>query len=205
MSSPSPQTTRVAFNTLGRPLINEYRSTLAVMTEAAWNDPTTPQVILAELLFRSRVKARTLRTKISERLVELSKESFLWPSTAVLPSSRALSGDQFWYSEGILSFMGYRVGYNGVPASNRRDILDYVYHEAVPRVNSSVYMTSWGSPKSSRRLQKMAESLAAFARNAKRNLFADMSMAIDDWETDLDYLECTIYEGRYDFKWPVVE
>src|SRR5205814_877233 len=97
------------------------------------------------------------------------KRSFLWPTTAILPSLEALDGDQFWYTEGILSFMGYHVGQYGVIASHRQDILDYVFHEQLPRVNNGEYMRSWGTPKSSSRLRKMAESLAAFARNAKRN------------------------------------
>jgi hypothetical protein len=178
---------------------------LAAKADSAWEDSDALQLILAELLFRKRAGAQKLRKKVTERLIEMSQQSFLWPSTAVLPSSHALGGDQFWYSDGLLSFMGYRVGQNGVPASHRRDILDYVYHEAIPRVNSTEYMNSWSVPKSSGRLRKMAESIAAFTRNAKRNLFADMSSAVSDWEEDLAYLKRTIYDGRYNFVWPATE
>ena len=44
--------------------------------------------------------------------------------------------------------------------------------------------------------------VAAFTRNARRNLFADMSAAIDDWEADLVYLKRTYYDRKYDFRWP---
>jgi hypothetical protein len=187
---------------MDRPFKDDYWPQLAAKADEAWEDPTILQLILAELLFRRRAGAQRLRKKVAERLTEMSQRFFHWPSTAVLPSSRALAGDQFWYSEGLLSFMGYRVGHNGVPASHRRDILDYIYHETVPRVHSAEYMRSWGIPKSRDRLKKMADSIAAFTRNARRNLFADMSAAIDDWEADLVYLKRTYYDRKYDFRWP---
>ena len=208
----SEQTVDLTPNTAGsepsgvdRPLINEYWPALAIMTEASWDNPATLQIILAELLFRSREGAKKLRTKISERFIELSEESFLWPDTGILPSSEALSGDQFWYQDGLLSFMGYRVGSNGVSAGNRRDILDYIYCQQIPRVNNAGYMEQWGTAQSSPRLQKMADCLAAFARNAKRRSFVDMSCAIADWEADLEYLRTAFYIGRYDFAfaWPL--
>ncbi len=185
-----------------RPFIDDYWPRLATKANEAWNDAKTLQLILAELPFRRRAGAQRLRKKVADRLVEMSKRFFHWPSSAVLPSSQALSGDQFWYSEGLLSFMGYRVGNNGVPASHRRDILDYIYHEEIPQVNSAEYMREWGVPKSRRRLQKAAESIAAFTRNARRNTFADMSAAIAEWEADLLYLKRTYYDGHYDFHWP---
>jgi hypothetical protein len=187
---------------MDRPFIDDYWPQLAAKAAEAWNDAKTLQLILAELPFRRRAGAKRLRKKVADRLAEMSTRFFHWPSTAVLPSSQALDGDQFWYSEGLLSFMGYRVGQNGVPASHRRDILDYIYHENIPQVNSAEYMRGWGVPKSRKRLKKTADSLAAFTRMARRNLLADMSVAIDDWETDLVYLKRTYYDGQYDFQWP---
>ncbi len=186
-----------------RPFIKYYYPQLGQYAESNWSDTSILQAIIEELLFRKRAGARRLRKKITERLIELSKESFIWPSTAIMPSGEALDGDQFWYKEGILSFMGYRVGFSGVPSGNRRDILDFVYNEMLPRVNSHEYMAQWSSPKTGRRLRKMANTIAALSRNAKRNQFADMSAAIADWEADLEYIKRQYYVGKYDFIWPL--
>lgn len=185
-----------------RPYISDYWPKLAARSDSAWNDAVALQSILAELLFRKRSGAQDLRKKVAQRLVELSREDFFWPTTAILPSSQALSGDHFWYTQGMLSFMGYRVGQSGVPAANRRDILNYVYNETLPKVGSPALMEEWARPKTGNRLRKLANCLASFSRNAKRNLFADMSVAIEDWESDLAYLKVKFYDGRYDFSWP---
>jgi hypothetical protein len=63
-------------------------------------------------------------------------------------------------------------------------------------------MAEWGAPSTGPRLRKMVESLAAFARNAKRRDARRLSVAIAEWESDLDYLKRTYYVGRYDFVWP---
>jgi hypothetical protein len=185
-----------------RPLIKYYWPALAELATTNWSDVAQLQTILAELLFRKRPGAMRLRKKIADRLIELSRESFIWPDTSVIPSRRALKGDQFWYTKGILSFMGYKVGYAGVPPSHRRDILDYVYSEDLPRVNSPDYMKEWATPRSRQRLKKLANTLASLTRNAKRNQAADMGNAVADWESDLTYLKRTYYDGRYQFVWP---
>ena len=188
-----------------RLLIDYYWPELAKKADDHWDDPEMLQRILEELAFRQRSRAQDLRAKVAARLTEISRDYFLWPETAVLPSSEALERDQFWYSRGLLSFMGYRVGQQGISPTDRHDILDYVYSKQIPRVNSAEYMNSWGDPRTRPRLQKLAESLAAFTRNAKRVVFADMTEAIWDWENDLEYLKTTYYEGRYDFTWPAVD
>lgn len=188
-----------------RPFIQMTWRQLEKMADAFWHDSQTLQEILAELPTRKRLGALRLRVKIAGRLVELSKESFLWPSTAALPSSKALDDDQFWYENGLLSFMGYRVGSSGIPVIQRYDVLDYVYSERVPQVNSAAYMREWGEPKSGKRLKKLADSLASFARNAQRRRFANMEDAVSDWGADLHYLKEAYYDGRYDFEWPALE
>ena len=185
-----------------RPFINEYWPELEKMALASWHDAHVLQTILGELLFRHRPGARKLRSRLTERLVELSKEFFLWPTTAILPSSQALSGEQFWYQRGLLSFMGYHVGCNGASAAQRRDVLDFVYNEEVPQVQNAEYMRQWGQPKTGARLEKMAGCLASFTRNARRRMSADMEIAVTDWEADLEFLKSKYYEGRYDFRWP---
>ena len=73
--------------------------------------------------------------------------------------------------------MGYQVGCNGISAARRRDVLDYVYKQSIPKVNSPEYMAEWGEPRSGKRLKKLADSLAAFARAARRRQFSDMDEA----------------------------
>lgn len=43
------------------------------------------------------------------------------------------------------------------------------------------------------RLQKMANCIATFARNAKRRRYASMELAIAEWEEDLAYLKDKCY------------
>ena len=123
--------------------------------------PTDSTVDFSQLKFRSRPGARELRKKVTERLVQLSVESFLWPGTDVGPSSVDLEEDKFDYNYGLLKYLGYRVGQQGARSEERQHILDYVYNETVPRVNSASYMAEWGAPKTGPRLQKTAESIAA--------------------------------------------
>jgi hypothetical protein len=49
------------------------------------------------------------------------------------------------------------------------------------------YIADWGPPNTRRRLEKMITAIAAFARTAKRRS-TDMSAAIFDWESDLEWL-----------------
>ena len=63
-------------------------------------------------------------------------------------------------------------------------------------------MNEWGMPYSPKRLQKMANSIASFARNAKRRHDTKMDNAISEWETDLRFLYEKFYVGRFGFGWP---
>ena len=128
---------------------------------------------------------------------------FNWPSTDAPASIHGFSGDVFFYEDGLLSYVGYRVGrVNGAPEDIRLQILDCVFHNDLPRVISPEYMEEWSTPKTAARLHKMADTLAAFARNAKRRKDSDLSEAIVDWESDLFYLFHRYYIGRFGFAWP---
>jgi hypothetical protein len=157
-----------------------------------------------------RAKEREHRERQEQRLAEIERRRkrkeqgfFEWPSTDAPASSNDLSGDQFLCDDGLLRFVGYHVGRNGTPAETRLQILDCVFHNDLPSVESEEYMNQWGNPKTSLRLQKLAESIAAFARNAKRNKRYNFSEAIHDWESDLEYLYAEYYVGRFRFAWPV--
>ncbi len=130
---------------------------------------------------------------------------FPWPSTEVFPGSGNLgySVEADWPKIGLLSYMGYRVGRNGKREGTRRAILSEVFEkEVLPKVDSPEYIEEWGPARSSQRLMKMAESIASFARNRKRNDPLQFSKAIDEWEADLEWLKLTFYRGHHRFQWP---
>ena len=187
-----------------RPYIQEYWPELDEISNRNWARADVLHEILSELKYRSRPGARDLYAKVTERLVEISQQSFVWPSTAIIPGQEALEADQLWYSRGLLKFMGYSVGQNGGIRSERQYILDYVYNERIPRVNSHLYMDEWGDPKTTPRLHKTADSIASFVRMAKRRDDADMELAISEWEEDLTYIKTKYYDRRYDFPWPSI-
>jgi hypothetical protein len=103
----------------------------------------------------------------------------------------------------MLSYLDYRVGRNGEVGSMRHGILGRVFEGPLPPVFPPDYMSSWGAPKSAARLRKLAESIAAFTRNAKRRRDFKMDDAIADWESDLSFLYEHYYLGRFSFAWPL--
>ena len=132
----------------------------------------------------------------------LKSIGFPWPSTDAFPGLGNLS-ETDWPQEGLLSYMGYRVGRNGAPISRRREILATIFEQdALPRVNSAEYMREWGPAKSTARLKKMAESIASFARNEKRRNSSSYAEAIKDHEEDLEWLKQRFYTGAHRFQWP---
>jgi hypothetical protein len=94
---------------------------------------------------------------------------------------------------------------NGVSIVERKAILKEVYEREIPPVFTPNYLAEWGAPGSSARLKKMAETLAAFARNAKRRGEVELDVAISDWEDDLRFLYDKYYVRRYFFQWPKVK
>lgn len=136
-----------------------------------------------------------------------SPDTFPWPSTHV-HSVKQDHGDLTAAFEpvGMLSKSGYRVGRNGLPISERRRSLTTLFlATTLPQLNSRGYVLGWGESSSAARLQKMADSMAAFCRHAKRRAHADMSDAIDAWEDDLRWLKKKYYDGRFDFPWPRIK
>lgn len=166
------------------------------------------QEVLSELKYRKSRKAVELYKKIAAKIADLSTkevQSFRWPTTAIIgDSTSALRIAHFDYDQGLLKFMGYAVGQKGAYRNRRQQVLDYVFNERVPKVQSNEYMAEWGEPKSTCRLKKLADSMATFARNARRRRSSDMDHAIAEWEEDLRYLKETYYDRKYQFDWPVV-
>jgi len=163
---------------------------------------------VGELLEQAKDRAyseqQAIRLGERERLIDRIMQGYFdWPSTDAPASTSGFSGNHWHYKEGLLSFVGYRVGRNGADKQVRQRILDCVFHNDLPQVDSADYMRQWDKPKSAARLQKMAESLAAFTRNAKRKSLCDYRDAVADWELDLTYLFRKYYCGHFGFAWPV--
>ncbi|WP_343827311.1 hypothetical protein [Sphingopyxis soli] len=130
---------------------------------------------------------------------------FRWPTTEANRGDGKLNGAE-WHSEGVLGFLGYRVGITqGEHDQTRRRILDVTFSSPLPPINGAAYMREWSDPGSAARLRKVAETLAAFVRNAKRKRGGSMDSAIADWERDLDYLFHTYYVGKFAFAWPSLD
>jgi hypothetical protein len=150
-----------------------------------------------------RQKVEHQRTLKQTRQQRRDDGYFDWPTTDAPASKFGFEADNFLYQDGLLSYVGYYVGANAPNQQTRTDILDCVFHNQIPRVKSPEHMLEWGTPGSPERLRKMANCLAAFTRNMKRNGAADYGIAIEHWKSDLDYLYRTYYVGRFHFAWAV--
>ena len=121
---------------------------------------------------------------------------FRWPST------KAEHGDGLLQFEadafGVLAQAGYRVGVaRGEPEFARRRTLARLFEDAITQGPAR----EWGSKGSARRLKKLADTIAALTRNAKRR-GPQMARAVAEWEADLGYLHDRYYVGKFDFPWP---
>ncbi|MEQ1902293.1 MAG: hypothetical protein ABL866_16350 [Devosia sp.] len=127
---------------------------------------------------------------------------FKWPSTDA-PGGDGQLSLQSLMKEGMLKYLEYQVGRtNGQPTNIRRLILRRVFEGSLPPVFPPPYMAEWGGPKSSARLHKLADTLAALARLFKRRHDGRFDDAISDWEADLRFLYDEYYVGRLGFAWP---
>jgi hypothetical protein len=121
-----------------------------------------------------------------EARLGLNEDGFPWPSTRADGGSGNLVAEN-WMREGLLKFMGYSVGEtNGREDSVRERMLTAIFDGPIPPAFPRDYMEKWSRPGTPARLRQLAETLAAFARNAKRRREANMDSAISDWEADLE-------------------
>lgn len=157
---------------------------------------------------RYHQQASQIKRLINEELARRGKtgnlkDFFKWPSTEAHGGSGTIVTEQ-WQKDGLLSFMGYHVGESSDLAPRMRQLLlADIFYVVLPRIPifPDSYLRQFGSPKSAQRLQKMAETIAAFIRNAKRR-GSKMNTAIKDWEHDLDFLYCNYYVAHFHFEWP---
>ena len=135
-------------------------------------------------------------------LQDLSQAGFAWPTINVSGSGTGQVAALDAPSEGFLKFLGYHVGSSGRPVNERRQILATAFQSAaLPAAQFDPdYIASWGAPSSAARLQKISNSLAAFA--SLHNPRGRFGAAVKDWESDLRWLHDTYYSGRFTFRWP---
>lgn len=183
---------------------NSSTKELEKLSVSNWENTRILEIIHYELKFRDRKRAVDLRQKIMTRLAQLQEPEFLWPKTNVNP--RPLNPNPpenpIDYGEGLLSHYGYKVGINGLSARERWEILDRVFLNPLLTMDNTAYLNEWGEPNSEKRLKKLANSIAAFTRNAKRRKRGNFGQAIADWEADLAYLKRTYYNNRFLFHYP---
>ena len=133
----------------------------------------------------------------------INEWGFEWPTTDIVPSSS--TGDLLigpWPQVGLLKYMGYQVGENGVSSKKRRNILEKIYTSQIPNLFHHDYMKEWGEPLSVTRMKKLSNTIASLARNNKRKQHPPLQ-AIREWEDDLDWLKKSFYIQTFYFKWPL--
>lgn len=127
---------------------------------------------------------------------------FVWPTTQASASEDSLDSDTFPLEVGVLSAIGYAVGStNGMPQTSRRKLLSDFFSSTPSLPKGHPQVREWGVPRSSGRLLKLANTIAAHTRNAKRRR-QPPSVAITDWESDLAFLKVSFYDAVFDFHWP---
>ena len=185
-----------------RPYFSNSIDDLETVAELHWTDGNGIILLILELFHRKTQRALALRTRLLERLsILITQKGFAWPSTEAEPTDSDSSVLIDAPATGLLRYLGYRVGKAGLNSDERHNLLDAVYMHQLPQLNSQEYMIEWAEPCTSSRLQKMANSIASFARNEKRkNKTSDE--AISNWEYDLKYLYTKYYVGHFDFFWP---
>jgi hypothetical protein len=132
-------------------------------------------------------------------------EFFHWPTTETTIGDGQLETDH-WLKEGMLNYMGYKVGVSGErKLLIRQNILTEVFSGSLPPVFPREYNLQWGNPNTSQRLQKIANTISALTRNAKRRHDSKMELAVADWEQDLEFLYYLFYVGKFQFDWPSID
>lgn len=133
-----------------------------------------------------------------------AEDYFRWPTTKATGGDGALTLDRA-EKEGMLAYLEYHVGRTyGQAAHVRQSTLTRVFEHSLPPVFDKLYLSMWGPNGSAQRLQKIAESIAAFTRNAKRRAPDALDEAIRQWEQDLKFLHDRYYVSKFhfDFAWP---
>lgn len=202
---------------MDRPYMNHSGDEVRGLINEHWGDFAQLGVVAYEIQFRQLIKEEQ-RAAVIERMVELGMQGrseatngpeFDFPTTDIVRNRRLATqalGTVDWRQYGLMSLSGYRVGRTrGEPTETRRKILNWLFLEDDLRdIDDVRYAAEWGAPKSADRLEKLANTLATFVRNAKRRDATTMNLAITEWSEDLQYLKETFYDNWGGFPWPQV-
>jgi hypothetical protein len=200
---PSQPTEDLDVPQISRPLMQLRTADIALLFQKSQANRYALEIVLGELARRTTPQASRLAERVSETYRRLLQKQ----ASVVRPSPTACFGQTDPWADspdiGFLKKMGYAVGRSGATVLKRRRILDEVYLRRVPTSFAESYRSEWGMPETGKRLQKMAEAIATFARNARqKNQRVHMDEAITDYESDLAYLKATYYDGHWAFAWP---
>lgn len=136
----------------------------------------------------------------------LMGSGFEWPILEELEElgvPQYVRGSYNGVDESPIYRMGYVVGItNGLSLHERQKLLTKAFERAIPQVGDGDYMAEWGMPNTRDRLWRIAHHLAWLVRSRRKNPV--MEYAVDDWATDLDWLESTFYKSWMKFSWPNV-
>jgi hypothetical protein len=103
--------------------------------------------------------------------------------------------------ESPLHLMGYHVGrYSKLTTRERRHILKRAYEGPLKPVPDKAYMQQWGTPRTERRLWRMAHHIAFLANSQGRA--RNKKLAGTEWVQDLQWMKKTLLEPWMTFKWP---
>lgn len=134
----------------------------------------------------------------------LMGSGFEWPILEELEElgvPQYVRGSYDGVDESPIYRMGYVVGItNGLSVRERQRLLKRAFEGVIPQVGDADYMAEWGTPNTRDRLWRIAHHLAWLVRSRRRNPV--MGYAVNDWATDLDWLESTFYKSRMKFSWP---
>jgi hypothetical protein len=181
-------------------LLSNWRKYVELVAFIRATGNKADRLSLYERLVRTVEGEWNRRSKLSHS----TDEYFDWPTTDAKRGDGQFGG-VFWVTEGVLGYLGYAVGERStLTQSQRQAILMRVFQMHLPPIESPWYMKEWASPQSAARLKKMANSIASFARQAKRRQNADMREAVASWETDLRMLHDEYYVGKFGFGWPSI-
>lgn len=159
--------------------------------------------ILYDLTTWSDNEIAKLQRKIIDRVSAHLNGPSEWPEpdSPFSDGKGGLDTDE-WPDVGLLKKLGYTTGKNGQAKYRRRAILHRSLQvDAQEWLPTKEQAEEWGQPESEKRLEKVANSLSAFAGMEKKKE-KPAEVAISHWEADLKYLKERFYAPDHSFDWP---
>jgi len=119
-----------------RDTVNLWRNAIQIVEDAERNKLHRPAQQTLKAIEKEWIKRR--KQSVS------SNEWFQWPSVEATGGSGQLRTDD-WTQEGVLQYMGYRVGNtDGEPTGIRHQILSRAFQGPIPPAFPPDYLSEWG-------------------------------------------------------------